>query len=82
MPDELPVTFFQSMLVVAGITSLAADRFNWIERMRRYPILQWLFRPYEAADIGWLGGGLHRYLRLTGWFFLVLGEALEVFDHM
>jgi hypothetical protein len=75
------MTGFGWMMIAAGIFSLAAAHYRWMERMQERPRLRWLFLPYRVLDVRWIGGGHRRYLRTTGWFFLILGSVLVLSGH-
>ena len=68
--------FFGWVLIAGGIASLGADRFGWIEAGRKVRFLRLILTPFRLVEGQWIGGGLHRYLKTSGWFFLLLGGLL------
>lgn len=71
---------FGWFFIVAGITALASRRFGWVQSGRKVPVLRTLLVPFKLLEVSWIGGGLNRVLKLTGWIFLVLGGLLVVFS--
>jgi hypothetical protein len=75
--DEALLILSCALLVTGGL-SLIAARGRWLERAGERKWLAPLLAPYRLMGLKRVGGGVQRYLRVTGWFLLVAGVLVAV----